>query len=95
MTRSLPTLCEILHPDGGKRSGLQWLADHLGIRREQTVACGNSYEDVEMLRWAGFGVASYEAVPQAKQAADVVARPIEEDGVAIVIEDLLERGELG
>ena len=95
VTRSLPTLCEILHPDGGKRSGLQWLADHLGVRREQTVACGNSYEDVEMLRWAGFGVASYEAVPQAKQAADVVARPIEEDGVAIVIEDLLERGELG
>ena len=67
----------------------------LGIRREQTVACGNSYEDVEMLRWAGLGVASHEAVPQAKEAADLVARPIEEDGVAIVIEDLLGRGEIG
>jgi Cof subfamily protein (haloacid dehalogenase superfamily) len=95
VTRSLPTLCEILHPDGGKHRGLQWLAGHLGIPREQTVACGNGYEDVEMLRWAGLGVASDEAVPKAKEAADVVARPIEEDGVALVIEDLLDRCEIG
>ena len=65
------------------------------VPREQTVACGNGYEDVEMLRWAGFGVASHEAVPDARAAADVVARPIEEDGVAVVIEELLDRGELG
>ncbi len=95
VTRSLPTLCEILHPGGGKRNGLRWLADHLGVPREQTVACGNGHEDIEMLRWAGFGVASHEAVPEARHAADVVARPIEEDGVAIVIEELLDRGELG
>ena len=95
VTRSLPTLCEILHPGGGKRNGLRWLADHLGVRREQTVACGNGYEDVEMLTWAGFGVASHEAVPEAQRAADVVARPIDEDGVAIIIEELLDRGEIG
>ena len=95
VTRSLPTLCEILHPGGGKRNGLRWLADHLGVAREETVACGNGHEDIEMLEWAGFGVASHEAVPEARQAADVVARPIEDDGVAIVIEELLDRGELG
>jgi hypothetical protein len=95
VTRSLPTLCEILHPDGGKHRGLQWLAEHLGVPREQTIACGNSYEDVEMLRWAGLSVASNEAVPKAKEAADLVARPIEEDGCAVIIEDLLDRGEIG
>ena len=95
VTRSLPTLCEILHPNGGKHRAMAWLCRYLGIPREQTIACGNSHEDAEMLRWAGLGIASGDSVPEVLEVADVVAPPVEEDGIAQVLEGLLERGEVG
>ena len=95
VTRSLPTFCEILHPDGGKHKALDWLGRHLGIRRDETLAFGNGYNDVDMLRWAGLGVAIGGAVPEVLEVADLVAPPLEEDGVAQVIEDLLRRGLIG
>ena len=95
VTRSLPYYCEILHPDGGKHKALEWLCGHLGIRREETVAFGNGYNDVHMLQWAGMSVAVDGSVPQVLQVADVVAPSMEEDGVAQVLDDLLEQGLIG
>jgi len=95
VTRSLPQFCEILHPDGGKHRALAWLCGHLGIPEEDTVAFGNGYNDVEMLRWAGLGVAVGDAVPEAMEAADRVAPPMQEDGAAQVLEGLLDQGLIG
>ena len=95
ITRSLPHFCEILHPEGGKHRALAWLCARAGIAREQTVAFGNGYNDVDMLRWAGLGVAVGDAVPEALDAADRVAPSMEEDGAAQVLEDLLEQGLIG
>ena len=36
---------------------LMWLADSLGIRREQVMACGDGYNDITMISEAGIGVA--------------------------------------
>ena len=95
VTRSLPTFCEILHPGGGKHMALEWLCGHLGIDPRSAVAFGNGYNDVHMLEWAALGVAIGGAVPEALDAADLVAPPIQEDGVAQVLEDLLDRGKIG
>ena len=95
VTRSLPHYCEILHPEGGKDKALAWLCDHFSTNRESVVAFGNGYNDPQMLQWAGLGVAIGGAVPQALAAADRIAPPIEEDGAAQVLEDLLERGLIG
>ena len=95
VTRSLPYYCEILHPNGGKHKALEWLCRHLGIRREETVAFGNGYNDVHMLKWAGMSVAVDRSVPQVLEVADVVAPSMEEDGVARVLDDLLEQGLIG
>ena len=95
ITRSLPYLCEILHPESGKHKALAWLCRHLGVARDQTVGFGNGYEDVHMLRWVGLGVAVGGAVPEVLEVADQVAPPMEEDGAARVLEDLLERGLVG
>ena len=95
VTRSLPHFCEILHPETGKDKALAWLGAHLGIRREDTVAFGNGYEDSGMLRWAGLGVAVADGDPKAIQAADRVAPAVEEDGAAQVLEELLAEGLLG
>ena len=95
VTRSLPHFCEILHPDAGKHKALKWLGGHLGVGRGDIAAFGNGYEDVEMLRWAGLGVAVNDGTPEAVAAADVVAPSLDEDGAAHVLEDLLHRGLIG
>ena len=95
VTRSLPYYCEILHPDGGKHNALDWLCGHLGVRREETVAFGNGYNDVHMLKWAGMSVAVDGSVPQVLEVADVVAPSMEQDGVAQVLDGLLEQGLIG
>jgi Cof subfamily protein (haloacid dehalogenase superfamily) len=95
ITRSLPHFCEILHRNGGKHNALAWLCRHLGIPRDQTVAFGNGYNDIHMLEWVGLAVAVAGAVPEVLDVAHRVAPPMEEDGAAIVLEELLEQGLVG
>ena len=95
VTRSLPYFCEILHPQGGKHKALGWLCRKLGIRSDETIAFGNGYNDVHMIRWAGLGVAIDGAVPEVLAVADRVAPPIEQDGAAQVIEELLSQRMIG
>ena len=95
ITRSLPQFCEILHPEGGKHRALEWLCGHLGIDRSETMAFGNGPNDVHMLEWAGYGVAIGGAVPEAVEVADAQALTPEEDGVARMLEEMLDGGLLG
>ena len=95
VTRSLPHYCEILNPAGGKEKALSWICHCLGIERSEVLAFGNGYNDVPMLEWAGLGVAVGDGVDEAKEAADMIAPGIEEDGVAHVLNSMLKAGEIG
>ena len=95
VTRSLPRFCEILHPEGGKDKALAWLCDYLGVTREETIAFGNGYNDVQMLQWVALGVAVGGAVAQVIEVADRTAPPLEDDGVARVLEEMLDQGLIG
>ena len=95
VTRSLPYFCEILNPDAGKDKAMRWLCSYLGIDFSDTLAFGNGYNDVPMLKHAGLGVAVDGAVPEVLDVADFVAPPMEEDGVARVLERLLEDDMIG
>lgn len=95
ITRSLPHFCEILHPGGGKDKALEWLCGHLGVNTDETIAFGNGYNDVHMIDWAALGIAIGGAVPEVLEVADRVAPPIEQDGAAIVLEELLENNLIG
>ena len=95
ITRSLPYFCEVLHPETGKDIALQRLCEMLGVRREDTVAFGNGDEDAAMIAWAGLGVAIGDGSAAAIAAADEVAPPLAEGGVAHVVERLLRSGLLG
>lgn len=74
-----------------KGSALAWLAEHLGIARENVMAIGDQHNDVTMLRWAGLGVAMGNASPEIQSVADVVTSHIDEDGVAAAIEQYVLR----
>ena len=95
VTRSLPYFCEILNPEGGKDKALDWLCGYLGVDPRDTVAFGNGYNDVQMIEWAGLGVAVDGAVPEVIRVADRTAPPVEADGVAQTLEELLDRGLIG
>ena len=86
MVASHPYLIEGLPRGVHKGHGLTWLADYLKIRQAEVLAIGDSDADVPMIEWAGVGVAMGNASPAAKAAADWVAPPLEEDGVAAAIE---------
>ena len=69
-----------------KGRALAWLAERLGVAREETMAIGDSGNDREMVAWAGLGVAMGNASTEVKAVADHVAPAIDEDGVAEAIE---------
>ena len=82
-------LCEIGHPDGSKGAALQHLAESLGVKREEVVAVGDSPNDVDMIQWAGLGVAMGNAPDAVKSSADKVTLPASHHGLAILLESLL------
>ena len=85
-------LCEIGHPDGSKGMALGHMARSLGVKREEVIAVGDSPNDVDMIQWAGLGVAMGNASEKVKSSADLVAKPVTEQGLAILLEDLLSKG---
>lgn len=80
---------EVMAEGVTKATGLARLCAHLDIDRAEVVAFGDALNDVEMLRWAGRGVAMAHAEPVVRDAADEVTATNDEDGVARVIERLL------
>jgi Cof subfamily protein (haloacid dehalogenase superfamily) len=73
-----------------KASTLADVANSLGVARSDVVAFGDMPNDVEMLRWAGRGYAMDGGHRDAIAAATNLARPAAEDGVARVLEELLD-----
>ncbi|HEU4566552.1 MAG TPA: HAD family hydrolase [Marmoricola sp.] len=72
-----------LAPEGvTKASGLQMVCDKLGVEAGDVLAIGDGRNDIELLRWAGRGVAMGQAPDSVKEASDDVAAPVTEDGAA-------------
>lgn len=72
-----------------KAAALQVLCDRLGIAADDVATFGDNGNDVEMLRWAGTGVAMGNARPEVRAVADRIAPAHDADGLAVVLEDLL------
>jgi Cof subfamily protein (haloacid dehalogenase superfamily) len=89
ISKSLPYFLEFASPEVTKGSGLAFLADRLGFTPETTVAFGDGENDVELLEWAGYGVAVENAHADVIAVADLVCPPVSEEGVAQVIEAYL------
>ncbi|HMD01828.1 MAG TPA: Cof-type HAD-IIB family hydrolase [Candidatus Baltobacteraceae bacterium] len=86
VTRSNPEFVEVLNRSVNKGATLQLIAAQLGIPLERVLAIGDSYNDLPLLRAAGFGVAMGSAPPELKAEADAVVGDVEADGVAEAIE---------
>ena len=90
-TTSGAPFVELGAPGVTKATGLAQLAALHGIDQRDVLALGDAKNDVEMLAWAGWGVAMRDADPEALAVADAVTGTSDEDGFAQVIEELLAR----
>lgn len=91
VTRSMPEYVELLSPQVSKGIALDWLIEFYGIDRNDTLAIGDSLNDVPMLERAGHSVAMPDSVDELKQLAQFVP-PEQCTGVAAAIEWFLELG---
>lgn len=89
VTRSLPHYVEIGASDGMKSAALGFLCERWGIPRERVAAFGDGENDIDMLRFAGRGVAVGGMTEAVKEAADEVTHPVGEEGVARYIERMI------
>jgi Cof subfamily protein (haloacid dehalogenase superfamily) len=89
ISKSLPYFLELASPEVTKAAGLDFLSGRLGFTRERTVAFGDGENDVELVDWAGFGVAVENANERVKEVADFVCPSVDEEGVAQVLEAYL------
>jgi len=94
-TRSLPHFCEILSIDAGKDKALEWMCSQFDVGVEEVIAFGNGFNDVEMLNWAGRGVAMEGGESVVFKVCDDTAKNPNEDGVALYLNNLLENDQIG
>ena len=90
IAKSLPYFLEFAAPSVTKAAGLEFVAERLGFTREATVAFGDGENDVELLEWAGYAVAVANAHERVLAIADYVCPPVDEEGVAQVIEAVVD-----
>jgi Cof subfamily protein (haloacid dehalogenase superfamily) len=91
ISKSLPYFLEFASPEVTKAAGLDFVSEHLGFSREATVAFGDGENDIELVDWAGYGVAVANAHELVKDVADFVCPSVDEEGVAQVLEAFLAR----
>lgn len=87
--RSDPFFLEILPRNIDKAQSLAQLLKLLGMEREEMIACGDGYNDLSMIEFAGLGVAMENAVRPVRSSADYVTFSNNDDGVAHVVEKFL------
>jgi 5-amino-6-(5-phospho-D-ribitylamino)uracil phosphatase len=88
-SRYLGTMCEILRADASKWTALLHLAELWGVLPEQICAVGDDANDIPMIRHAGLGVAMGHAHTDVQTAADIVTGRHDEDGVAMLVDEVL------
>lgn len=88
--RSEPYFLEATPKNVDKAYCLERLLNLLSLSREELVCCGDGYNDISMIQFAGLGVAMANAQEKVKQVADYITYSNDEDGVAHVIEKFFQ-----
>ena len=88
--RYIGHMCEIAPFGVTKWSGIQHVAGEWGIAPEEMCAVGDDVNDIPMIEAVGIGIAMGNAQPEVKAAADFIAPTHDEDGLAAIVELLLD-----
>ena len=88
--RSEPFYIEVMPKGVDKATSIAKLLTNIGVTREDVIACGDGFNDISMLRFAGIGVAMGNAQQPVKEVADIITGTNDENGLIPVIELLFE-----
>lgn len=83
-----PDFVDLIPGDGGKHRGIERFIQHYGIEREQTIAFGDGGNDIDMLTYAGIGVAMGNATQETQAAADIITDDVDDDGILHALQRL-------
>jgi 5-amino-6-(5-phospho-D-ribitylamino)uracil phosphatase len=83
------TMCELLRHDASKWTAILFLANQWGIDPQEICAVGDDVNDIAMISYAGLGVAMGHAGSDVLTAADLVTGDHDQDGVAMLVDDVL------
>jgi hypothetical protein len=88
--RSKPTYIEISHSSVSKKTAIEVLLNscYTNISMENIVAFGDNYNDIEMLKAVGLGVAVANAIEEVLQIADKITDTNKNNGVAKTLQEL-------
>ncbi|MDO5418079.1 MAG: Cof-type HAD-IIB family hydrolase [Lachnospiraceae bacterium] len=87
--RSEPFFLEVLPKGVDKALSLERLLEKVHMTKDQMIACGDGYNDLSMIQFAGLGVAMANGVLPVRKAADYITASNDEDGVALVVEKFM------
>jgi hydroxymethylpyrimidine pyrophosphatase-like HAD family hydrolase len=83
-------IIEIVRNGVHKAFGLKQIADYFQIPQERVIAFGDEDNDLEMIEWAGHGIAMGNAIEPLKQIANDVTATNEEDGIGVYLKSMLK-----
>lgn len=90
LTKSVATFFEATNPAANKGTAVKYLAEELlNLKPENVMAIGDNFNDLEMIQYAGIGIAMGNAPLDVQKVADWVAPSVEADGAATAIEKFL------
>lgn len=92
IVKSTPYFCEIGCKDAKKSSGVKFLADMWGIKKEEILTIGDQNNDIELLKAGGIAVAMGNATDELKQYADYITDTVENDGFVKAVEKFVKLG---
>lgn len=84
--RSEPFFLEIMPQNIDKAFSLNKLLQHLNISKEEMICCGDGFNDMSMIQFAGLGVAMANAQEPVREIADYITLSNDEDGIVHVID---------
>ncbi|HET6314428.1 MAG TPA: Cof-type HAD-IIB family hydrolase [Chloroflexia bacterium] len=89
VTKSHPRFTEFTNIECSKGRALAFLAAQVGVGREEVMAIGDGHNDLDMLAWAGYGLAMPTAPQAVLDVAHSICLPLHADGAAEAIERLI------
>ena len=92
LTVSRDGFAQIMHINATKSNGVAALADYWDIDKSQIVAFGDDLNDIDLITYAGIGVAMQNSIDEVKEIADQICLDNENDGIAIwITENILNQ----
>ncbi len=81
-------IIELFTPETNKGNGIEYVSKYLGFERDQIIAFGDGHNDIEMLEYAGLGIAMSNAHHSLKEVADLI---LEDSNLENGIEKFLDK----